>query len=84
MQMIQGGITTQCQLSLRGVSRVLEAMHHGLDLSDVLVNVCYVSHQKYMSKASEHWCQAITKHEVCVTQPNLLLIFCELFCEVIT
>ena len=74
MQMIEGGITTQCQLSLRGVSRVLEAMHHGLDLSDVLVYVCYVSHQKYLSKAREHWCKAITEHEVCITKPYPFLI----------
>ncbi|XP_072030489.1 uncharacterized protein [Amphiura filiformis] len=61
MQMIEGGITTQCKLSLRSVSRVLEAMHNGLSLSSIIINVCYVSDPRYMSIARHHWEAALSQ-----------------------
>ena len=67
MQMIVGGITPQCKLSLRGVVRVLDAMHHGLGVGDVLVNMCYVTHPAFIPIAREHWLAAVreSQKEVC-------------------
>ncbi len=64
MQMIKGGITTQCKLSLRGVSRVLAAMYHGLGLSDIIVNICYVSDPRYIAVAERHWEMALSQCQV--------------------
>lgn len=55
MQVIDGGINAECVLTLRSVSRVLDAMQPGLGLKDIIAATCYVTRPGLEMVARKHW-----------------------------
>ena len=55
MKIINGGINMEAPLALRHVQNILKAFVPGTTLSDVIYGVCYVTNQKYVTRARAVW-----------------------------
>jgi len=55
MQIVDGGITTQAQLVLRHIDRVLDANQVKRKLRDVVQGICYVTKRSHISAARTEW-----------------------------
>lgn len=55
MKLVEGGIKPQCQLALRHVSRIAQAMNAQGQLRDVVQGICFVTHPSYISEARRQW-----------------------------
>ena len=66
LSVIPGGILAESRLSLRHVRRILEAMYAGSALHDVILVICYVVNQDYISVAAAEWKKALESCRVSV------------------
>uniref|UniRef100_A0A0K8TRG8 Diphthine--ammonia ligase n=1 Tax=Tabanus bromius TaxID=304241 RepID=A0A0K8TRG8_TABBR len=55
MTMIEGGIRSQCKLTLRHISRIAKAMNANGQLRDVVQGICFLTHPHYVSEARRQW-----------------------------
>ncbi|KAL3873306.1 hypothetical protein ACJMK2_036442 [Sinanodonta woodiana] len=63
LQIIEGGILAEARLSLRHVSRIIEAICPGWTLGNIVSVVCYVTQQDYIQVACSEWKKATEKHK---------------------
>ncbi len=64
LSLIEGGILPESRLSLRHVTRILQAMQAGSALQDLTLVVCYVTSQSYIKVAAAEWKAALEKCRV--------------------
>lgn len=55
MRLVVGGIRHQCQLSIRHLSRLLQAINSSSDIADVVQGTCYLSDARYVDVARKMW-----------------------------
>lgn len=53
LEMVNGGIKSQCQLTLRNIGRLLNAIDS--NLRDVVQGICYVTDLSYVEPARRMW-----------------------------
>ena len=70
LSVIPGGILAESRLSLRHVRRILEAMHAGSALHDIILLICYVINQDHISVAAAEWKKAL---ESCRVSANVTI-----------
>ena len=69
-------IRAQSRLSLRHVSRVLAAMHAGIDISSVVLAICYVTHHEYIQHARKELQHALRECQVsCTISPSVSRVY---------
>jgi len=64
MTLVDGGASCQGRLSLRHISRILDAMYSGTRLHDITVAICYVTTYRAGLAAQIEWQQALEKEYV--------------------
>lgn len=55
LELPQGGVKSQCKLSLRHVERLLNAINSNINLRDVVQGVCYITDLSYISQVRKMW-----------------------------
>ncbi|XP_018564791.1 diphthine--ammonia ligase [Anoplophora glabripennis] len=55
MEMVAGGIKSQCQLALRHLKRLLMAVDSNFNLRDVVQGICYVTDISYVERCRKLW-----------------------------
>lgn len=55
LEMVQGGIKSQCQLTLRHISRLLKAVDSNVNLRDVVQGICYVTNAAFVEPCRKIW-----------------------------
>ncbi|KAJ8919563.1 hypothetical protein NQ315_002185 [Exocentrus adspersus] len=55
MEMVTGGIKSQCQLALRHLKRLLSAVDSNFNLRDVVQGICYVTDVCYVEPSRKLW-----------------------------
>ena len=80
LSIISGGVGPQARLSLRHVERVLEAMHHGTGLHQLLLVVCYVTNKSYIKTAQQELTKSLASQKVFICFKFLFHPFFQIFC----
>ncbi|KAJ8970366.1 hypothetical protein NQ314_001277 [Rhamnusium bicolor] len=55
MEMVNGGIKSQCQLALRHLKRLLKAVDTNFNLRNVVQGICYVTDISYVEPSRKMW-----------------------------
>ncbi|KAJ8947693.1 hypothetical protein NQ318_001531 [Aromia moschata] len=55
MEMVSGGIVSQCRLALRHLKRLLMAVDANFNLRDVVQGICYVTDASYIEPSRKLW-----------------------------
>lgn len=78
MKIIDGGIKSQCKLTLRHINRISKAINAQGQLRDVVQGICFVTHPNYISEARRQWekatTNAIVDYVVCPALPRQALV----------
>ncbi|CAG9819509.1 unnamed protein product [Phaedon cochleariae] len=55
MEMVKGGVKSECRLALRHLKRLLKAVDSNFSLSNVVQGTCYVTDKSYIETARKMW-----------------------------